>query len=407
MKKIIAFTGAMSLFVLVGAFPTSTFGAVTSSSLDCSVIDTTDGNTEDWAGIPYLVNNDTTPITGIMYYFDADAQDWVTDEPDNYRYSYNPGKWADIRKMKTCNTADDFFMMMEGAWPMFTFLDSQEGVYVDIGYGLNPESGLPSELVDDWNYWMVWKMQQVDGNGSVIYFAADISLSADMSEYQSEDSDFPQLYLYEESEEDVDFDEAEFNPNVDTLLTSVAVTGDEESGGEEGQEQEGVEDVANKAFEVTQGIVELFQYADFTFTDTINMSVAMYDGNGFGSASTGFSSVAVDESEAGEYKISKKGVRQLMKIGDSVTDTSVRLTWKKFKSKGKYAKSYQIRVYDASDDTLVKTIKGVKKNKKTVSGLEPGTTYRAIVRAIKKGSYMSAAKRQSSWSSGYKWTTED
>lgn len=402
MKRRISFFAVMAL-VLFGT--TNQAQALTVSSQDCSVIDTTDGNTLDWESIPYLVNEDTTPITGTVYYYDADTEDWVTDEPENYSYSVNTDKWADIRTMKTCNTADDFFMMMEGSWPMFALYDHENDIYRETGYsqGEMDETSMPNTIPEDWNYWMVWKMQKADATGNIIYFAADIGVDKNFSEFQDQNSQHPLLYFYEESD-DVAFADAAFDPNEDTLLTSIEVSERDNEEEQEPEENMDLADEGDQAFEVTQRITQLFKYADFQYGDTVNMSVGMYnEDNDFSVAATGTTIAATDESEAAKYKFSKRGVRKLKAYSNSTTADSVRLNWKRFRSSGKNAKAYEIKIFNADNDKVVKFVKGVKKTRTTINGLEPDQSYRAIVRAVERGS---KNNNKSSWSSGYKWTTD-
>ena len=368
--------------------------ALTINSLDCSNIDTTDGNTADWDNIPFLVDSEAS-ITGTTYYLDGDSGEWTTTEPTTYQYSTNIDQWADIKKMKICNTADDFFMMMEGAFPMMAIYDHENDQYVSIySVGENFEAIFTQPV--DFDYWMTWKFRDTGETGSIIYFAAHINLPEGELD-MSGGVDNPQLFLYEDSDTAATFETATFDPNQDTELTTIEIS---ENQGEQGECDEDCGQVENVAFEVRQNITKFFEYADFSYGDTVNVSMAMYNNDLFEEANGNSHLTAVDETEGGEYTISKNGVRKLKRVAGSLSAKTVRLTWKDYPK----AASYQIKLINPKNDEVIRTIKDVMDNKKTIKGLQADHAYRATVRAVIKGK--TGAAKFSAWSSSYKWTTD-
>lgn len=369
--------------------------ALTVNSLDCSNIDTTDGNTTDWDSIPYLVDSEAT-ITGTTYYLNSNTDEWTTNEPANYRYSTNVDQWADIKKMKICNTADDFFMMMVGAFPMMAVYDHENEEYTSI-YQMDENFEPLFTQPVDFDYWMTWKFRDVEETGSIIYFAAHI-YNPEGEIDQTGEVDNPQLFLYEDSDTEATFETATFNPDEDTELTTIAISEDE--GEQEGCEED-CDQANNMAFEVRQNITKFFNYADFSYGDQVNVSMAMYNNDLFDSATGSRALTSVDETDGGKYTISKNGVRNLDRVAGSLTDSSVRLTWKAYAN----AESYQIKLINPRNDQVFRTITGVTDNKKTVKGLQADHQYRATVRAVIEGETGSA--RYSAWASSYKWTTDE
>lgn len=402
MKKALLATAIMVLFGFGLVVQTN---ALTVSTQDCSVIDPSDGDTSDWADIEYLVEPNENPEDGTNYYYDTDNSEWTTDSTVDWRYRTNLEQWAYITSMKVCNTADDFFLNLENDMPMFSYYDKQLKMYFDFWMPISSDFSEFLTMPADFKYWMVWKMQDVNAEGNIIYFAANLLMEVDSNE---QEEDHPKLYFYEESDATTTYEEATFNPNEDTKLTRVQTTNDEADMGDDmcgpkDQECEitladyGFKSKKDMAFEVRQDITEFFNYADFGYGDQVNLTVAMYDSDDFSvTSSTPITVLATDESDSGKYRFSKKGVRNLRKVKGSKKKTSMRLQWKKFKNK----RNYQVKVYKASNDKLVKTLKSIKKNKKTITGLKTSTEYRAIVRAKKKNGKYSA------WSSGYKWETK-
>lgn len=369
--------------------------ALSINSLDCSNIDTTDGNTTDWDNIPLLVDSEAN-ITGTTYYLDSDTATWTTTEPTHYQYSTNVEQWADITKMKICNTADDFFMMMEGAFPMMAVYDHDNDQYISI-FAVDENQQALFTQPESFDYWMTWKFQDVAGTGSIIYFAAHIYMPEGEID-QSGDVDNPQLFLYEDSDTSATFETASFDPNADTELTTIAIS-DQGDKDQEGCDQD-CGQVENVAFEVRQNITKFFDYADFSYGDTVNVSMAMYNNELFSEANIGRNISAVDETEGGKYTISKNGVRKLKRVSGSLTSSSVRLTWKEYPQ----AKTYQMKLIDPETDTVIQTVKGIGKNYKTLSGLDADTSYRAVIRAVIKGK--TGSDQFSAWSSSFKWTTD-
>lgn len=405
MRRISTFLASLA----VGVFAlTNHASALTVNSFDCSGIDTSDGNVEDWANIDYLINTDDS-VEGTTYYLDADTLEWETTEPSNWRFSMNSEQQGNIQEMKVCNT-DVFLMMLRTEEPMMMFYDQENDTYVDFWSG-EQYIGEPFTLPADYHYWMTWKMQDVAGEGNIIYFAADLRMDAGRElSFETDTVDrVPKLYLFEESDTDTTFEEATFDPTQDTELTTIEVSNDEESecDSEQEGEQEGCEpkdvDKSNYAFEIRQEIAELFQFADFAYGDTINMAAAMYNSDHFSSEATGeqLTLTVADETETNEYTFTKRAVRNVSAVSDTTTDSSIRLKWKKMPK----ARGYQIKLIDPETDEVIKTIKKVKGTRKTITGLDADTTYRAVVRAVlppknKKANF-------SAWSSGYKWSTDE
>lgn len=381
--------------------------AITVNSLDCSGIDPADGNVEDWVNVPDLINTDES-VTGAVYYLDSDSGEWTSTEPDNWNYSANLEQQANIQQMKVCNT-DMFFLMLRTEEPMMFFYDKENDTYVDF-WTRSEEMPDGFTLPADYHYWMVWQMQDVNAEGSILYFAADLTMDAGRelgggSDIDQTDS-VPTLYIYEESDV-VAYEDASFDPNQDTQLAEIAIS--DEGGGEgcDGEnpnpecQPEEVEDSSNYAFEVSQDISELFQYADFNYGDTINMRAAMYNSDLFSESSGRSSLSVVDATETEEYTFSQRAVRNLEPVTDSATDRSIGLKWRRLKG----AQSYQIKLLNPSNDQTVRVIKNITKSRHTVRALKANTTYRAVVRAVlpKKN----GMKQFSAWSSGYRWTTEE
>lgn len=380
--------------------------AVAVNSFDCSGIDTMDGTVGDWENIQYLINTDDS-VKGTTYYLDSASLEWSTTEPSSWRYSANLEQQANIQQMKVCNT-DTFFLMLRTEEPMMMFYDKENDTYVDIwnGQSLIGES---FTLPADYHYWMVWKMQDVEGAGGIIYLAADLTM--DKGRVLNGDSDredpVPKLYLYRETDTDLSFDEATFDASNDTRLAEIELSNEDESdcpvseNGDPKCEPEVIEK-SNLAFEVSQNITQLFKYADFKFGDTINMSAAMYNSDSFGSASTENRLVlaVADTTDTKEYTFTQRPVRKLTAVEDTLTDSAVRLKWKPFAR----ARAYQIRLINPETDEIIKTITKIKVPRVNLSGLDSETDYRAVVRAVLP--LKNGTQQYSAWSSGYRWTTE-
>lgn len=382
--------------------------ALAVNSLDCSGIDTQDGNVEDWGSIDFLIDTDDT-VDGTTYYLQDDGT-WTTAEPDDWQYSLNLEKQANIQQMKVCNT-DIFLMMLRTEEPMMMVYDRNQDSYVDFWSRIAHEDGSSTSftLPADYPYWMVWKMQDVTGQGNIIYFAADLRMDAgkDLSAEQTEDDRIPKLYLYEESEDGIAYDDATFHPDADTRLTQISISEDgpscdlKDDADDAGCQPETLSSKESYAFEVSQDISELFQYADFKYGDTVNMSAAMYNADEFAQTSGRRALQVVDATETQEYTFSQQAVRSLAVREKAVTDRSARLQWKTIKK----ARSYQMKLLNPKNDQTVRVIKNIRKNTHTVRALKAATNYRAIVRAVlppKNGK-----GRFSAWSSGVRWTTEE
>lgn len=402
MKRFGFWVSATSL-VLCGMLWRIPAQALTVSSQDCSGIDTTDGSVADWSNIPDLINT-TDSVTGTTYYLDSDTSEWATTEPSNWRYSANLDQQANIQEMKMCNT-DIMQLMLRTQEPMMNFYDRENDNYTSFysSYGEWPDM-TSFTLPADYHYWMVWKMQAADGSGSIIYFAANLGMDAGSTLDGQNQSDpttqVPQLFLYQESDTTAAFDDATFDANVDTELTQIEVSQNDSSNcnqetGEGCQSPTTEKD--NTAFEVSQDISELFNYADFQYGDTINISAAMYNSDDFAIAAVG--STVIDQTSTTKYTFSKKAVTGLKSVAGSSTDTSIRLAWSKIKT----ATSYQIRLIDPETNEVLGTLRGIDTTKYTLTGLTSNTTYRVIVRAVTRKP--SGKKTYSAWSSTYKWTT--
>ncbi|MBI4407948.1 MAG: fibronectin type III domain-containing protein [Candidatus Kerfeldbacteria bacterium] len=376
--------------------------ALTVSSQDCSAIDTTDGNVEDWENIPYLINT-TDEVEGTTYYLDSDTEDWTTTEPSNWRYSANLDQQANIQEMKMCNT-DIMQLMLRTEEPMMNFYDSENDNYTSFysSYGEWPDM-VNFTLPADYHYWMVWKMQAADGSGSIIYMAANLEMDAGTELSGNDQSDpanqVPKLYLYQESDTAAAFDDALFDANVDEQLVQIELSEgssdcNQETG--EGCESPTVEK-NNTAFEVSQNISELFEYADFVYGDTINISAAMYNSDEFSIAAN--DSSILDETDTKKYTFSKRAITDFHPVKQSSKATSISLTWDKLKN----ADGYQIKLINPNNDKMLELIRGISGTEYKVTGLDADTTYRAIVRAVIR---KNGKKTYSAWSSGYKWTTD-
>lgn len=381
--------------------------ALTVSSQDCSAIDPTDGNVEDWEGIPDLINT-TDSVEGTVYYLDSDSNEWSTTEPENWQYSANLEQQANIQQMKVCNT-DTFLMMLRTEEPMMFFYDQAADSYIDFWNVYEDADGNPVNftLPADYHYWMVWKMQAADGTGAITYMAADLTMDEgrELSGNSDEEDRVPTLYLYEESE-DVDYATADFNPNTDTELTTIALSEDEGqevdcSSGENTDPACETQEIDKEfyAFEVSQDISELFTYADFAYGHTINMSAAMYNSDEFATASGASVFSLLDETDTQEYTFSKRAMTDLHPVKKSTSSKRITLTWDKLKT----ANSYQIKLINPNNDKVVDVIRGIDATKYTLKGLTADTSYRAIVRGVIR---KNGKKTYSAWSSGYKWTTD-
>lgn len=406
MRKI--FLVAIASFVMFG-ISRMPVNAIAVNSLDCSGIDTTDGNVEDWTNISDLIATDES-VDGTTYYLQEDGT-WTDSEPDEWQYSANLDQQANIQQMKVCNT-DTFFMMLRTEEPMMFFYDKENDTYVDFwswqDFDGDGRQDAGFTLPADYHYWMVWKMQDVEGTGSILYFAADLTMDEgrELSNFDAEATDrVPQLYLYRESEEGIAYDDAVFDPFEDTELTTIEISEDE-SGCDPNDESDDAAcsqdktDKSSYAFEVSQDISELFKYSDFSYGDTINMSAAMYNSDEFNAASGRAVLQLVDATETEEYTFSQQAVRKLSLDSNSVTSASAKLAWKKMKN----ATSYQMKLINPNNDKTIRVIKNIKKIQHTTRSLQTNTTYRAVVRAVlpKKN----GKKQFSAWSSGVKWTTE-
>lgn len=411
MKQGVIFIVISALFLSLAAPSHAT--VVSTNSQDCSVIDTTDGHTEDWENITSL-KEDQSSVEGTTYYYKDSA--WVTEKPESPEASVNLDQWTDITLMKMCTTADDMFMMMETTWPMMTY--KKDGKYVDWWYSVDGQ-GASLPLPADWPYNMVWKMQDVEGAGDIIYFVADIEMFEGVNDFD-DGTDFPTLWLYEETNTELSFEDATWNPAEDTKLTRIALSDDEEANNDQPDcedndqdcQENNFEEISEEleefqAFEVRQQISELFEYADFSYGDVINISVAMYNMTDLNIVSESHSVYVTEQTDTASYKMSKRGVRKLRALKNSKSEESIRLQWRPYKSNERYAKAYQIKVWEEGKVKPVQIVRNTQRSSYTIRNLEPGTTYRAIVRAVNHpDTYTKAKDKLSAWSSGYKWTTD-
>lgn len=378
--------------------------ALVVDSQDCSVIDTTDGNTEDWGTIPYLIDT-TDSVVGTTYYLDSDTEEWTTTEPNNWQYSANLDRQANIQEMKMCNT-DIMQLMLRTEEPMMNFYDRDNDNYTSFysSYGEWPDM-TNFTMPADYHYWMVWKMQAADGSGSIIYFAANLEIDAGSTlDGQNQDdsaTQVPQLFLYQESDSAATFNDATFDAFEDTVLTLIEVSQNDSSSCNQ-ETGEGCENPTvekdNTAFEVSQNIAELFNYADFAYGDTINISAAMYNSDGFSTASGPGVFSVIDKTDTEEYTFSKRAVTDLHSVKNSAKANRIALTWDKLKT----ANSYQIKLINPNNDKVVDVIRGITNTQYQLTGLTADTSYRVIVRGVIR---KNGKKTYSAWSSGYKWTT--
>lgn len=378
--------------------------ALTVSSQDCSAIDTTDGNVEDWENIPYLINTDDE-VTGTTYYLDNDTDEWTTAEPSDWRYSANLDKQANIQEMKMCNT-DIMQLMLRTEEPMMNFYDNENDNYTSF-YSNISEDGDQEFLTlpADYHYWMVWKMQDAAATGSIIYLAANLEMDGgdtlDGSNQDDPDTQIPQLFLYQESDTATTFDEATFDANVDEKLVQIELSENEDESSCDEETGEGCESPTveknDTAFEVSQDISELFTYADFAYGDTINISAAMYNSDEFSIAAD--ASSILDETATKKYTFSKQAITDFHPVKQSTKAHSITLTWDKLTN----ADGYQIKLINPNNDKMLDLIRGISTTQYKLTGLTADTTYRAIVRAVIR---KNGKKTYSAWSSGYKWTTD-
>ncbi|MBI2411310.1 MAG: fibronectin type III domain-containing protein [Candidatus Kerfeldbacteria bacterium] len=400
----------MTAIMLCFSFGSQSVHALTVNSFDCSGIDTTDGNVADWENINYLIDTDET-VDGTISYLDSDTGEWTNEEPENWRYSANLTQQANIQQMKVCNT-DTFFMMLRTEEPMMYFYDQEQDQYVDFWSRMENEDGSDGgnfTLPADYHYWMVWKVQDIAGEGSIMYFAADLTMDEgrELNGDSEENDRVPKLYLYEESDEDVTFDDAMFDPNEDTELQTIDLSEDEQScdSNDASDDAECNADIVSKedyAFEVSQDISELFKYADFKYGDTVNLSAAMYNSDTFSDSSGRAVLTLADETATEQYTFTQRAVRHLSGDEEKITDRSAVLTWVKMKG----AKSYQIKLLNPKNDQTIRVIKNIKTRRHTVRALQANTQYRAIVRAV-LGKKENGKQQFSAWSSGFKWTTAE
>lgn len=402
--KILFFSSAF-LFGTLFVLPAH---ALTVNTFDCSGIDTQDGHVQDWEDIEYMINSDES-VAGTTYYLTEDLE-WTTEEPAEYRYSANLAQQANIQQMKVCNT-DTFLMMLKTEEPMMHFYDHENDTYADFWsqVEVGEDEFAYLTLPADYHYWMVWKMQKADGTGAITYMAADLRMDEgrDLGMEQTEDTRIPQLYLYEESS-DASYDEAEFSPSDDTQLVEIALSEDEQVCTSEDMSPDGFCDQAsddiekeNYAFEVSQNIAELFEYADFAYGDTINMTASMYNSDDdFETASGSYQLTVVDETETETYTFSKRAVRGVVVDEEYITDHSAKVTWKSIKN----AKSYTIKLINANNGKLIRTITDIEKISHTLKSLQADKVYRIVVRAALPK--VDGEKQNSAWSSGVRFVTD-
>lgn len=396
--------GSISLAMALALFGISagvhSAQALSVSTLDCSGIDTSDNNVADWSEIDYLIDSSAS-VAGTTYYLDSVTDEWTTSEPADWRYSANLDKQANIQEMKMCNT-DIMAMMLRTEEPMMNFYDQENDNYTSFysGYGDERQS---FTMPADYHYWMVWKMQAADGSGAITYLAANLEIDAgtvlDGSNQEDASTQVPKLYLYEESDANATFAEASFDANSDDRLVRIATTR-ENSGDCNEETNEGCEEPTTEkndtAFEITQDISELFNYADFRYGDTINITAAMYNSDEFSVATA---SGVVDETAKKKYTFSKKAVTDLRAPASYQTATTIKLKWDAINN----ATSYQVRLIDPETDTVMARYKGIENTNYTLTDLTASTTYRVIVRSVRRKD--NGDKTYSAWSSGYRWTT--
>ena len=375
--------------------------ALTVDSFDCSGIDVTDGNTDDWENIPYLIQTDES-VTGTTYYL-ADDNSWTTTESEDWRYSMNLEQQANIQEMKICNT-DTFFLLLNTQQPMMSVYDLKQDGYVDLWTAYDTtadEEDTYFTLPADYHYWMVWAMQAADGTGSIMYLAADLAMDAG----DVQDVQVPKLYLFKDSDLTATFDSAEFDPTEDTELTTIELSDDDpcDVPADEAPEtcEPDVIDRNDSAFEVSQNIAELFHYADFAFGDTINIVAAMYNSDTFGTVASSQTITAIDTTETGQYTFSDRPVRNLHPLKHSLGTSTITLKWKPLVK----AHRYQLKLINPKNDKILRFIKNIEHPHYTLKKLDSGTDYRAAVRAVLRNS--ASDKTYSAWSSGYKWTTNE
>lgn len=373
--------------------------ALTVDSFDCSGIDVTDGNTDDWNNISYLIQTDES-VAGTTYYLEDDS--WTTTEPTDWRYSMNLEQQANIQEMKVCNT-DTFFLLLNTEQPMMSVYDKKQAGYVDLWTAYDTTADgedVYFTLPDDYHYWMVWAMQAADGTGSIIYLAADLEMDAGAVQ----DVQVPKLYLFEDSDAKATFDTAEFDPTEDTELTTIELSDDDPCDVPADEVPDScaadVIDRDDSAFEVSQNIAELFHYADFAFGDTINIVATMYNSDAFGTTTTSRTISVVDTTETGQYTFSDRPVRDLHPLKNSLGAATITLKWKPLAK----AHRYQLKLINPKNDKVLRLIKNIDRARYTFKKLTPGTEYRVVVRAVLRDS--ADVKTYSAWSSGYKWTTK-
>lgn len=337
---------------------------------DCSAV-AIDNDTSDWTDIDPLLSDDQD-LTGTDYYYNGST--WSETSSDDDIYSTNIIAMQDLQTIKACNSATQLQLYIDAYHPLLAYKDIASGSYYEFGdpNGPDGELGLPADL----DFWLVFKMQEVDSD--IIYYYV-VYLYAETGDLGLENGP-RQIAIYQESNE-VAFAEAIFNPDEDDLVIEI-----------EGSDSKAVSQIfgeggknidASGGFESGPMLMNaagegLFNMTDIVYGDELTMVVETYDGSFF--SSTKAQAVSVVESRNDYTDDTSFHIRRQGVVGVKVpqayrADDQVRVKWDAVDD----ANTYQVRLY-ASDGHIIKTITA-NKTQTTLKNLDPNNKYRVKVRA--------------------------
>lgn len=297
------------------------------AATDCSGI-IIDNDASDWEGMDALVT-DGQDITGTSYYYDG--SEWSTTESDDTLYSTNTDQMSDMETVKVCNTATQLQLYIDAFYPLLAYQELASGDYYEFGDGNGPDGELT--LPANMDFWLVFKLQKVEA--SKIYYYV-IYLRAAEGDLGLEDGP-TQTAIYEESDHDLTYAEASFDPTADELL--VEIPDDAETKSVRGEDGKQID--PSGGFETDVPLLDsdgngLFNLTNIQYGDQLNISVETYDGGNF-AWSPQVAEGLNDSTASARYRIRRTGVEGVVVPSAYRESNQVRVTWDTMDDASRYS----------------------------------------------------------------------
>jgi hypothetical protein len=308
-----------------------------------------DGEYEDWAECPSLVNDNAGDATNLQYWDEA-AQTWTLTDPGYITWTFDDGAMMDVTNFKMLNDDQYMYLNMTNSWPMMS-MKAPDGEFYSLGaINFLGETGeydfVPTES-PDFDHWMIWSYDTNLDDVYDYFFGANLT-SAAMNAESEEGSHGPGLAVYQDSDGN-----GEFDADVDEKLVDVD-SSDGNTSMDEGTNASALQ------FEIRQKITGFYEATGITYGDTVK--VRMETHSDFG-----------DTTKGKKYTFT---LGKVTAVTSEVTDGEVLLSW----DENTAADSYQVLLYTKKKKKLA--VYKVTSTSKSLTDLAANTTYRFRVRAV-------------------------